>query len=517
VSFAGFFPPTKTTTNKKTMKSKHLGSVSRPTLLLGLLTCAVLCLAGTHKAAAQTQPPNSLSIVTYGASTGASDNTAAIQNCINAAQSQARGVWIPAGTWRVTGSLHATGITITGAGMTTAIIYRQQNSSSVVATSLELLRCTVRDLGIDGNGTSRGVNASYGINMKGVGWLVERVKVSHSDAGMWMSGSSGTVQNCQLINVFADGVNLNNANGPDALGANLTVQNCLVDGSGDDGIAINSQGISLGRQNMQNPKVLNNETRNSRAANGLRIAGGVNSIVTGNNVHDQSTGENGIQIGKFSSDGFQLTGGQCNNNTFARVAGVNDCAAIWVYEDAQCTIAGNNIVDSKQHGFRIGSCNITLGDNNTINHPAKRGIWIMGTSSGSPTHGSANIKNNTVLNLNAGQPAFLNEAGSAMSVTLTGNSWQGGGGTGVVFYADTNFGGAASQALPVGTYTLAQLASRGMPNDWASSVRVPAGRTVIMYSDDNFTGTSWTRTADTANFTTLTPNANDAVSSVRVQ
>jgi len=71
--------------------------------------------------------------------------------------------------------------------------------------------------------------------------------------------------------------------------------------------------------------------------------------------------------------------------------------------------------------------------------------------------------------------------------------------------------------LPVGTYTTSQLASRGMPNDWASSVRVPSGRTVIMYSNDNFAGTSWTRTADTPNFITLSPSANDQVSSVRVQ
>jgi hypothetical protein len=99
------------------------------------------------------------------------------------------------------------------------------------------------------------------------------------------------------------------------------------------------------------------------------------------------------------------------------------------------------------------------------------------------------------------------------------NWWQytGSSSTGVTFYADTNYGGAASQALPVGNYTLAQLAARGVPNDWASSVRVPSGRTVIMYSDDNFSGTSWTRTADTPNFTTLSPNANDMVSSVRVQ
>jgi lysophospholipase L1-like esterase len=91
------------------------------------------------------------------------------------------------------------------------------------------------------------------------------------------------------------------------------------------------------------------------------------------------------------------------------------------------------------------------------------------------------------------------------------------GASGVTFYGDVNYGGGVSQVLPVGTYTLSQLAARGMPNDWASSVRVPAGRTVIMYSDDNFMGTSWTRTSDTPDFTTLSPTANDKVSSVKVQ
>jgi hypothetical protein len=87
----------------------------------------------------------------------------------------------------------------------------------------------------------------------------------------------------------------------------------------------------------------------------------------------------------------------------------------------------------------------------------------------------------------------------------------------VIFYQDVNYGGAASQTLAVGNYTMAQLAAKSVPNDWASSVRVPAGRTVIMYSGDNFTGTSWTRTTDTPNFTTLSPNANDQMSSCRVQ
>jgi hypothetical protein len=91
------------------------------------------------------------------------------------------------------------------------------------------------------------------------------------------------------------------------------------------------------------------------------------------------------------------------------------------------------------------------------------------------------------------------------------------GPAGVVFYQNTSYAGSASQALSVGTYTLSQLAARGVPNDWASSVKIPSGHTVIMYSDDNFSGNSWTRTSDTPDFTTLSPNANDQMSSCKVQ
>jgi beta-glucanase (GH16 family) len=87
----------------------------------------------------------------------------------------------------------------------------------------------------------------------------------------------------------------------------------------------------------------------------------------------------------------------------------------------------------------------------------------------------------------------------------------------VVFFRDVNYAGPASQGLPPGNYTLSQLQARGVPNDWASSARIPAGRTVTMYQHDNFTGTSWVRTSDTPNFVALTPNANDQMSSVRIQ
>ncbi|MBS0027646.1 EndoS/ChiA family endoglycosidase [Chitinophaga sp. 22321] len=92
-----------------------------------------------------------------------------------------------------------------------------------------------------------------------------------------------------------------------------------------------------------------------------------------------------------------------------------------------------------------------------------------------------------------------------------------GGSTGVVFYQDSNYGGAASQLLAKGNYTLSQLQAKGVVNDWASSVKIPSGWTVIMYADDNFSGTSWTLTADNSWFGGLSPTANDKISSVKIQ
>ena len=87
---------------------------------------------------------------------------------------------------------------------------------------------------------------------------------------------------------------------------------------------------------------------------------------------------------------------------------------------------------------------------------------------------------------------------------------------GVTFYADYCYDGAASSTLAAGNYTMSQLASAGVPNDWASSGSIPAGWTVTMYADDNFSGTSWKLTSSTPNFSSLSPSANDQMSSCKI-
>lgn len=87
--------------------------------------------------------------------------------------------------------------------------------------------------------------------------------------------------------------------------------------------------------------------------------------------------------------------------------------------------------------------------------------------------------------------------------------------SGVVFYQNTNYAGPASQSLPKGTYTLSQLAAKGVPNDWASSLRVPSGWKVTLYQSDNFAGTSWVQTADNASLIAI--GANDSMSSCKIE
>ncbi len=66
-----------------------------------------------------TEPAGYISVTSspYNADpTGATDSTTAIQNAVNAGTSQAKGVWIPQGTYLVTSHILVNNVTLTGAG-----------------------------------------------------------------------------------------------------------------------------------------------------------------------------------------------------------------------------------------------------------------------------------------------------------------------------------------------------------------------------------------------------------------
>ncbi|UII26920.1 beta/gamma crystallin family protein [Fulvivirga maritima] len=102
---------------------------------------------------------------------------------------------------------------------------------------------------------------------------------------------------------------------------------------------------------------------------------------------------------------------------------------------------------------------------------------------------------------------------SNISHIYTSNTYNPNGGGVATLYEDCNYRGYAV-SLPVGDYTLSQLESRGISNDDVSSLRVENGYKVVLYWDNNFSGSSITKTSNEGCLGNQ--GWNDELSSVRV-
>lgn len=454
------------------------------------------------------QPANSLSIMSYGAvSNNASfDNFNAIQNCCNAALSQGKSVWIPAGSFYVAtgGALHITNVVVQGAGpwFSTLICTKGNwaNGYFILSSS-----ASFKNLSLDATGPNS-TPGMYAILGEGNGWTIDTVWSRHMML-VWGSGVGIAVRNSRVNNSWGDGLQINNVLGE--VCSNVLVFNNFSRGNGDDAISLDS--ASTSEPPVAFATVTNNTTVASWWANQMGIYGGHNLTIV-NNLFCDSVKKTGIELnagfGALPPHDVTVVG-----NTVLRGGSYGyaaDQAGMIIEGSGTNLTVNNNLIKSSMfEGFEILSNVNLLIENNRIDMTGAgtKGITIDSTAGGTGT-----FQANIVQHLASGQSAFVNNSGK-FTATQTGNNWQG-----ALFYQNAQYGGTVGQPLPVGTYTLAQLAAKGVPNDWASSMRIiPGGHTVIIYSDDNFSGTSWTLTDDTPDFSTLSPSANDLMSSCKVQ
>ncbi len=402
--------------------------------------------------AAASQPANSISITSspYNAVANNSsvDNTTAIQNCINAAQTQGKIVWIPQGTFYVRGGtsggaagLHMTGITMQGAGPWSSDIYRNLQIPLVgygAEGTLNVDSGTVRDLFIDSNGLDRnGTDGGIGaIGIFGSNWSLNNVWIQHVTAGVWAAGTNGTVQNCRVTSAFADGINLNNFSGTSTVAQNLTATNNFVRGTGDDALAINGTDSS-GHTPMNIITLSNNTTVAPWGGKNTSVYGGHN-LTLQNNLYTDSPRYPGIGFGYFSQSASIVTA-MVQGNTLLRCGGnyANDMtAAIEIgtdntsFTDTGITFQNNTINNPLFGGVTIKYCSTFLFSGNTIARPSSYGISVEPGAIG-----NGSFINNSVVNLGSGQTAFVNNSTSYTPI-LSGNSWQGGVGPqkGVVYH-----------------------------------------------------------------------------------
>jgi hypothetical protein len=390
-----------------------------------------------------TEPAGSLSITDYGAKANDpnTDNSTSIQNAINDAQSQKKTLWIPQGTFyfKSTGGLSATGITIEGAGMWYSTVYRNLNlpNGTPLGAIFNLDSCHVHAFALDSNALSRqsADGAGGGMDTTGTNWTADAIWTQHTESGFWASGTGGTVMNCRLTAIWADGCNLNNVSRGATVGTGITAKNNFVRGTGDDGIAINSVNYNGNQMYtpMSNITIENNTSIAMWGGKGVAIYGGSGHIVQNNYMSDTAR-YIGLGVGKFGVNGSDLTSGTVSGNVVVRCGGnayMQQQPALHIGNggDGQgvgivsgVTVQNNTIKNSLYDavGFST-STNITLKDN-TIDTPGLNGIVIDPQFYPAPT-GSATITGNQVLNLGAAHTAYSNLSQGFMAM-LSGNSWQ---------------------------------------------------------------------------------------------
>ncbi|HEY4300120.1 MAG TPA: malectin domain-containing carbohydrate-binding protein [Candidatus Didemnitutus sp.] len=201
------------------------------------------------------QPTGSVSVTSYGASSGSSDNLAAFNSAVAAAvASSSKTLYIPAGTYKlssmwVIGSTSSpiSQLTITGAGIWYTNIQFTNSAVAGGGCSIRLSATGTMDFSnmyLNSNLRSRyNENAIYKCFMDnfGVNSHFHDLWEDHFECGFWVAdyaynpcqiASGLVIQNCRIRDNLADGVNFCNGT------HDSIVENCSIRNGGDDGLAV---------------------------------------------------------------------------------------------------------------------------------------------------------------------------------------------------------------------------------------------------------------------------------------
>lgn len=341
-----------------------------------------------------TQPSNSLSVTGYGAvANDGIDDYNAFKNCIAAAKSQGKEVWIPAGTFDLTQerALSVDGVTVRGAGMWHTTLYGAGAAFSYSGTArfFDFAMTGVSYIR-DNDGDLAGFeNSGSGTNV-----TIQNIWMEHMKVGVWSAHTTGLViQGCRIRNTFADGMNLCSGT------YNSTVQNNSVRNTGDDGIASwpwqeNCTGITICHNTVQIPTL----------ANGIAVYGGGDYLVEYNYIADTVNNGAGIVIGSEFSTANGFTGAiTVQNNVLDRCGSMQTdenypIGAIWIWASwgemtSAYNVFHNTMNDCVQEGILI-ECNSRLTglniQGNTVNG-ATNAVYEYLNGSGSGTVGTMTV------------------------------------------------------------------------------------------------------------------------------
>jgi Pectate lyase superfamily protein len=270
-------------------------------------------------------PANAVSVadIRFGGGDSSGDYTTAFRNCIAAAAKTGQTVWVPAGTFTITGDIVVPShVTIQGAGMWYSELDGDEKSYMAVNKRIRLIGTGsdihLADFAITGRLNYRsdkesndGITGSYGENS-----TISRLWIEHSKVGMWIENSSHlTITGCRMRNTLADGINF-------CVGmAHSTIRDCTARGTGDDCFAMwptvyKKQEFSPG-YNL----VVHCTAQLPYLANGAAIYGGDSNAVRDCSFTDISQGSAILISTTFPTESRDKS----INNNFSGTTVIRDC------------------------------------------------------------------------------------------------------------------------------------------------------------------------------------------------
>lgn len=287
-----------------------------------------------------TMPANFVDLTTYGALPDDNvDDMTALVSAIAAAKSLGKGVWIPAGTFILSGRPDVSGVQIRGAGVWYTELhgingkggFRGQGNNVTIADMRLSSDSIVRKDALD----NPGFEGNFGS-----GSLIQNVWIEHMKVGLWLANCNGLfVVNGRVRDTWADGVNF--AGGM----TKSAVNQFNFRNTGDDSMAM----WSTGTANVNNT-FRYNTAQLPMLANTFALYGGQDNKIFDSIGSDTVLSASGIQMStRFSSTSFGGTT-EARRNTLNRTGGYDPAwnttfGGLWIYAEGQ-TISSPMIIDT---------------------------------------------------------------------------------------------------------------------------------------------------------------------------
>ncbi|MFG3140701.1 CBM35 domain-containing protein [Streptomyces sp. NPDC048211] len=305
--------------------------------------------------AALTMPATGfVSATTLGVTPGDStDDTSALNSALATATSQGKGLWLPAGTYDISGHIDLAGADLRGAGQWYTVLRGKNGKGGLFGRGGT---SNVQDLMIAGDVSYRD-DANFDAAVEGDfgnGSTLQNIWIEHTKVGLWTDApTTGLLATgLRIRDTFADGVNLHKGT------AGSEVTQSSIRNTGDDGLAMFSES-----QAVTDSAFRFNTVQLPLLANTVGIYGGHANRVEDNLLADTVTGASGIAISsRFAPVPFSGTTAVLRN-TLTRTGGYEPnwqsrLGALWIYADssditAPVLLQDNDLLDSTYSGLLI--------------------------------------------------------------------------------------------------------------------------------------------------------------------